>query len=49
MHVDVLSRVDVAQHERLLAAFERALREHADADGRVSFESPYVVVTARRR
>jgi hypothetical protein len=25
------------------------MRAHADADGHISFDSPYVVVTARRR
>jgi ubiquinone/menaquinone biosynthesis C-methylase UbiE len=49
MHVSVLGNVDQAQHDKLLTAFEAALRAHTDADGRVSFESPYVVVTARRR
>jgi ubiquinone/menaquinone biosynthesis C-methylase UbiE len=49
MHVSVLGNVDQAQHDQLLTAFETAMRAHADADGHVSFDSPYVVVTARRR
>jgi len=49
LHVNVLSRVDGTQHDRLLAAFETALQAHVDADEAVSFETPYVVVTARRR
>lgn len=49
LHIDVLSRVDQGQRERLLAAFEAALAAHSRADGRVSFDAPYVVVTARRR
>jgi ubiquinone/menaquinone biosynthesis C-methylase UbiE len=49
MHVSVLGNVDQAQHDQLLTAFEAAMRAHTDADGRVSFDSPYVVVTARRR
>jgi SAM-dependent methyltransferase len=48
MHVDVFSRVDVAQHEQLLAGFRSAWQAHADVDGRVSYDAPYVVVTARR-
>ena len=38
-----------AQSERLRAAFQSALQAHADVDGRVSYEAPYVVVTARRK
>jgi ubiquinone/menaquinone biosynthesis C-methylase UbiE len=49
MHVSVLGSVDQAQHDQLLTAFETAMRAHADADGHVSFDSPYVIVTARRR
>jgi ubiquinone/menaquinone biosynthesis C-methylase UbiE len=49
MHVSVLGNVDQAQRDQLLTAFETAMRAHADADGHVSFDSPYVVVTARRR
>ena len=49
LHIDVLRRVDAAQSQRLVAAFETALRAHEGADGRVSFQAPYVVVTALRR
>ena len=49
LHIDLLHRVDAAQHERLVAGFQTALQAHAGVDGRVSFQSPYVVVTARRR
>jgi ubiquinone/menaquinone biosynthesis C-methylase UbiE len=48
-HVSVLGNVDQAQHDPLVTAFETAMRAHAGADGHVSFDSPYVVVTARRR
>ena len=33
----------------LLAAFEDAMRAHVGADGNVSYDAPYVVVTAPRR
>lgn len=49
MHVDVMSRAEPAQREALRAAFGEALAAHADADGRVSFDASYVVVTALRR
>ncbi|MGJ0118930.1 class I SAM-dependent methyltransferase [Williamsia sp. MIQD14] len=49
MHVDVLHRVSEIQHDRLLSAFEVALAPHTDTDGVIAFDSPYVVVTARRR
>ena len=49
MHVDVLHRVSEMQHDRLMSAFEVALAPHTDADGVIAFDSPYVVVTARRR
>jgi SAM-dependent methyltransferase len=49
LHVDMFGRVSADQSQRLLAGFQSALQAHADADGRVSFEAPYVVVTARRR
>ena len=48
LHVDLFSRVDAGQGERLLAGFRSALQAYEDVDGRVSFEAPYVVVTARR-
>jgi SAM-dependent methyltransferase len=49
MHISVLGNVADAQRELLLAAFEAVLAALADDDGRVSYEAPYVVVTARRR
>ncbi|MDT5018269.1 MAG: hypothetical protein QOD39_4429 [Mycobacterium sp.] len=49
MHVSVFGNVDQAQHDELVTAFETAMRAHVDADGHVAFDSPYVVVTARRR
>ena len=48
MHVDLFRRIDGAQRERLEAAFRDALTPHAD-DGGVSFDTPYVVVSATRR
>ena len=48
MHVAVLANADPAQREPLLAAFEAALRARSDDSG-VRFDSPYLVVTARRR
>lgn len=49
MHVALLNNVDAARRDQLRAAFEAALRTHVTSDGAVSFETPYVVVTARRR
>lgn len=49
MHVDLLGRLDEPQRGQLLTAFETALAECADEAGRVSFTSPYLVATARRR
>jgi hypothetical protein len=49
MHVALLNNVDAARRDQLLTAFEAALRTHVNSDGAVSFETPYVVVTARRR
>lgn len=48
MHVDVFARVDGTQRDLLVEAFRDALSPHAGAGG-VSFEAPYVVVTAQRR
>jgi len=48
LHVDVFSRVEAEQSDRLRAAFQSALQTHADVDGRVSYKAPYMVVTARR-
>jgi ubiquinone/menaquinone biosynthesis C-methylase UbiE len=49
MHVSLLGNIDQAQRDQLMVEFEGALRACADADGRVAFDTPYVVVTARRR
>ena len=38
-----------AKRDELLAAFEDVLRAHLDADGNVTYDAPYVVVTALRR
>ncbi|GAA1875806.1 class I SAM-dependent methyltransferase [Williamsia serinedens] len=46
VHVDLLSRVDEVQRDRLLTAFEATLTGVADTDGTIAFDSPYVVVTA---
>ncbi|MDT5015969.1 MAG: hypothetical protein QOD39_2129 [Mycobacterium sp.] len=48
-HVSLFSSVDPARREALSTAFEAALRACSDDVGGVSFDSPYVVVTARRR
>lgn len=48
MHVNVFRYIGDAR-ERLTAAFEAAFAAHADETGRVAFDAPYVVVTARRR
>ncbi|TPG34508.1 class I SAM-dependent methyltransferase [Mycolicibacterium hodleri] len=48
MHVDIFRRVDPTQRERLRAGFRDALTPHAD-DTLVSFDTPYVVVSAIRR
>ncbi|MDF3337148.1 methyltransferase domain-containing protein [Mycolicibacterium septicum] len=49
MHVDLLSRLDEPMRGRLLDAFTAALDAQADNEGRVAFDAPYAVVTARRR
>lgn len=49
MHVDLLGRLDEPQRGQLLTAFETALAECADDAGQVSFTSPYLIATARRR
>jgi ubiquinone/menaquinone biosynthesis C-methylase UbiE len=49
MHVSVLGNVETARRGELVAAFEAALRDHTDDNGGVSFDAPYVVVTALRR
>ena len=48
IHVSLLGGLDAAKRDELLAAFEDAMLANA-ADGRVAFDAPYVVVTARRR
>lgn len=48
MHVDVLSRVEAAQRDALVSAFDEALRAQTRADGHVAFDASYVVVTAVR-
>jgi SAM-dependent methyltransferase len=49
IHVSLLGNLDDTKRRDLLAAFEDAMRSNAGADGQVSFDGPYVVVTARRR
>jgi SAM-dependent methyltransferase len=49
MHVDVMGRAEPAQREALRSAFGEALAAHTDADGGISFDASYVVVTAVRR
>lgn len=48
-HVTLLGTLDERLRAPLLTAFETALRAHTDDDGNVAFDSPYLVVTARRR
>jgi SAM-dependent methyltransferase len=49
MHVNMLGRLDDTQHAALLSAFESAFGRHVDDAGRVVFDSPYLIATARRR
>ncbi len=49
MHVSVFGNLDGAKRDRLVAAFEDVLRGHLDADGNVTYDAPYAVVTALRR
>lgn len=49
MHVSVLDNIDAQRHDELLDGFEVALQAHTDSGGGVSFDAPYVVVTAQRR
>ena len=49
MHLTVLDRVRGRQRLDVIAAFDDAMRDHADDRGVVSFDSPYAVVTATRR
>jgi SAM-dependent methyltransferase len=48
MHVEVFRHVEGTQRERLEVAFRDALRPHVK-EGRVSFDTPYVVISASRR
>ena len=48
MHVAAFERADAEQRARLSAGFEAALRAHADPAGAVSFDSPYLVISAAR-
>lgn len=49
IHVSLFGDLDEAKRHELLAAFEHAMRAHVSADGLVTFDAPYVVVTALRR
>jgi SAM-dependent methyltransferase len=49
LHVSLLANLDEATRSKLLAAFTDAMSANLDADGVVSFDAPYVVVTALRR
>jgi SAM-dependent methyltransferase len=49
MHVSVLDNAEEAKRDQLVAAFEDAMRAHVGTDGYVSYDAPYVVVTALRR
>lgn len=49
MHVSVIEGIDSEKRQRLLAAFEETLDAHVGGDGVVSYDAPYVVVTALRR
>lgn len=48
MHVNMLSRLDDTQRVALLSAFESAFGRRLDDTGRVVFDSPYLIATARR-
>lgn len=47
LHVEIFSRADDDQQRRLHTEFEAALRPHIDAAGAISFDVPYVVISAR--
>jgi SAM-dependent methyltransferase len=49
MHVSVLANLDAGTRERLVAAFSETMRTHAGADGNVTYDAPYAMVTALRR
>jgi SAM-dependent methyltransferase len=49
IHVTLVERIDDTTRERLRDAFENEFRRCLDADGNVTYDAPYVVVTALRR
>ncbi len=49
IHVTLLGNLGDTKRDELLAAFEVAMRANVAADGLVTFEAPYLVVTALRR
>jgi SAM-dependent methyltransferase len=49
MHVNMLGGLETAQRAQLLSAFESAFGRCLDDTGRVVFDSPYLIATARRR
>lgn len=49
IHVSIVSSIDDATRERLRSAFEDEFRRCVDVDGNVTYDAPYVVVTALRR
>jgi SAM-dependent methyltransferase len=49
MHVSMLSKLGDATREQLVAAYEQAFRALVGADGTVTYDAPYAVVTAVRR
>ena len=49
MHVSVLAHAEEAKRDQLITAFEDTFRLHARSDGIVTYDAPYVVVTALRR
>jgi len=49
IHVSLLGSLDDAKRGDLMAAYDDAMRASVGADGQVTFDGPYVVVTARRR
>jgi hypothetical protein len=49
MHVTVLDAVDDGTRSRLVAAFSTVLGTHVRADGEVTFDAPYAVISAQRR
>ena len=49
IHLAVLDPLPDSQRGTLIAAFDEAMRAHADDQGGVSFDAPYAVVSATRR